>query len=370
MRFILIVLAVLLLFSFQQDQNQEHHSDSFFDKLQSGITEIKKTIDFDKIKEDIDQVVIDVTEKIEGNKVKENQTVNPDKIILEVPNKQTFSVANIEIGTAKQQVENKYGKAQRISLNEYNTNWYTYHEDYHNFFLVAYNKKDKVVGLFTNQNLVSSTNEVRIGSPKKEVLEKMGTPLSYIQKGFIRYKLPDDREYDLFYKDKNYITIFYDKHENNTVSAIQIISETLENEKTEIYANASTELMEGLELQLFDLTNAERVKHGLSTLSWDQHVQITARNHSDDMAKNAYFSHTNLDGQDPFQRMKEDNISFILAGENLAYGQFSSIFAHEGLLNSSGHRKNILEQDYEYLGIGVAFNDKAEPFYTQNFYAK
>ncbi|EKN67647.1 SCP-like extracellular [Neobacillus bataviensis LMG 21833] len=35
--------------------------------------------------------------------------------------------------------------------------------------------------------------------------------------------------------------------------------------------------------------------------------------------------------------MKEDHIIFYLAGENLAYGQLSSIFAHEGLMNSLGH---------------------------------
>lgn len=88
------------------------------------------------------------------------------------------------------------------------------------------------------------------------------------------------------------------------------------------------------------------------------------------MAVNQYFNHTNLEGQSPFDRMKEDDFSFHLAGENLAYGQYSSIFAHEGLMNSLGHRENILRKDYEYLGVGVAFNDKSQPYYTQNFYAK
>jgi uncharacterized protein YkwD len=67
--------------------------------------------------------------------------------------------------------------------------------------------------------------------------------------------------------------------------------------------------------------------------------------------------------------MKEDAVAFHTAGENLAYGQLSSIFAHEGLMNSLGHRENILRQDYEYLGVGVAFNDKSQPYYTQNYYA-
>jgi uncharacterized protein YkwD len=67
--------------------------------------------------------------------------------------------------------------------------------------------------------------------------------------------------------------------------------------------------------------------------------------------------------------MKDDDVRFHLAGENLAYGQFSSIFAHEGLMNSLGHRKNILREEYEYLGVGVAFNNESQPYYTQNFFA-
>ncbi|MDA6131258.1 CAP domain-containing protein, partial [Escherichia coli] len=69
-------------------------------------------------------------------------------------------------------------------------------------------------------------------------------------------------------------------------------------------------------------------------------------------------------------RMQADEVSFMVAGENLASGQFSSIFAHEGLMNSLGHRKNILRADYEFLGVGVAFNSKSQPYYTENFYAK
>ncbi|MEH7383070.1 CAP domain-containing protein [Bacillus sp. JJ1533] len=88
------------------------------------------------------------------------------------------------------------------------------------------------------------------------------------------------------------------------------------------------------------------------------------------MAENNYFSHTNLQGLSPFDRMLEDEILFSIAGENLAYGQFSSIFAHEGLMNSMGHRENILKKEYKYLGVGVAFNTESHPYYTENFYTK
>ncbi|MDT4089421.1 CAP domain-containing protein, partial [Staphylococcus aureus] len=118
-------------------------------------------------------------------------------------------------------------------------------------------------------------------------------------------------------------------------------------------------------LQNFDLVNAERKQHQLSTLKYSKQNSETARKHSKDMAKNHYFDHTNLKGQSPFDRLKKDGITFNSAGENLAYGQVSSIYAHQGLMNSIGHRKNILNDTFKILGVGVDFNDEKQPFWTE-----
>ena len=72
-------------------------------------------------------------------------------------------------------------------------------------------------------------------------------------------------------------------------------------------------------------------------------------------------------GESPFDRLKDDDIDFNAAGENLAYGQQNSIFAHEGLMNSLGHRKNILNTNFSTLGVGVDFNDKRQPYWTENY---
>ncbi|WP_265181854.1 CAP domain-containing protein [Geomicrobium sp. JCM 19055] len=110
------------------------------------------------------------------------------------------------------------------------------------------------------------------------------------------------------------------------------------------------------------------MQHGLSVLTWSEDVRVTARDHSEDMAQNEYFDHNNQAGQTPFDRMEEDNISFTRAGENLAYGQASSIFAHEGLMNSLGHRENIVASQFERLGVGVAINEENQPYFTEKFY--
>jgi uncharacterized protein YkwD len=292
-----------------------------------------------------------------------------DKVKLETPN-QLFSVKNIELGQQREEIENHLGKPDRETLNDYDTNWATYHSNYQHFLMVLYDKNNKAAGLYTNQDLIASTTGIKFGSSKADVRLNLGNPLTKIQKGMIFYQLQEKSDFDVFLNDNVYITIFYDKHKNDTVTSIQLIHKEIEQKKADIYPTVSAELKEGFEYQLFDLTNASRVNHQLPILTWDEHVRGTARKHSSDMAQNQYFSHTNLDGESPFDRLDKDQVSFHMAGENLAYGQFSSIFAHEGLMNSIGHRKNILQKDYEYLGIGVAFNQASQPYFTQNFFAK
>lgn len=363
MRNILILLAVIILVSYAV--NDSHGEDSFLGRLQSGIGILMEEIDSGEFTEKIHDLFLS-----RENRSQKSTDENAGQMTLEPPEEHLFSVANIELGMTKNEVEALYGAPQRITRNEYNTDWHIYHQYYQNFFLVSYQEDGRVSALFTNQDLIASENGIRYGTPKETVLAAMGEPLTAIQKGFVQYKLPEDREFDIFYQYGNYITVFYDQLENETVTAILIVSDKLEKEKPGIYQNADETLREGFEYTLFDLTNAERVKHGLNPLKWDDNVRSTAREHSEDMAQNGFFSHTNLRGQSPFDRMKEDRILFTFAGENLAYGQFSSIYAHEGLFNSPGHRKNILEKRYVYAGVGVAFNKNHEPFFTQKFYAR
>lgn len=319
----------------------------------------------EQLEKGMDQALQDVKSILKnGEEISQNKVEKP---ALSEPDSHSFSVHNIEIGDTREQVENLVGSPKRSTVNEYGINWNAYHNNYQNFFMVAYNKENKVAGLYTNQDLISSKQGVSLGTPMEDIIGQFGEPLTAIQKNWVSYQINNNGEFYLYKLDQSYITFFFDKHEGNTITAIQIISEELENQKAGYYADGSQALREGFEYQLFDLTNAARVEHGLHPLTWDEHVRITAREHSADMAIHQYFDHTNLEGQSPFDRMKEDQIYFRVAGENLAAGQLSSIFAHEGLMNSLGHRENILKADFETLGIGVAFDIDKKPFYTQNF---
>ncbi|MDZ5470760.1 CAP domain-containing protein (plasmid) [Bacillus sp. 31A1R] len=376
----LFLFAIILLISYSSWS--AYGKPSSYSEIKTALITIKDDLDSLKKNENItdffqslDMRMISLVQQLETktDKLSKDQPeilFSVEKPKLKAPDKQAFSIYNIELGDLRRDVEKQIGKPKRESFNEYGVKWYAYHENYQNFMMVAYNKKGKVAALYTNNDLVTSTKGISLGTEKDKVLNILGEPLSKIQKGLIYYQFQQNRDYDMFRLVGSYVTVFYDKHEDNTVTAIQIVDEHLEANKREFYTKASTKLKEGFEFQLFDLTNATRVKHQLGILNWDEHVKMTARRHSNDMAENNYFDHKNLKGQSPFDRMTEDNIIFTLAGENLATGQFSSIFAHEGLMNSLGHRKNILKPGFENLGVGVAFNSKSQPYYTQKYFTK
>lgn len=306
-----------------------------------------------------------------SSKSSEVEQMIPDKVArpkLGTPDHSAMSVHNIELGATEEQVKAELGEPKNYSLNEYGTEWFTYHEDYQNFVMISFDEKSKVNAIYTNDDLISSKAGIQYGTPKADVRKAYGEPLKEIRKGLSIYVLQENEGMDLFKTGDVYMYVFYDLHQNDTVTAIQLITTTLEQRKSGMYAGGDVSLRNGFEQQLFDLTNAARVRHGRSILQWNERISETARKHSRDMANNDYFSHENLQGLSPFDRMKEDRIKFRRAGENLAYGQSSSIFAHEGLMNSKGHRENILIKDYSHLGIGVAFNEESQPYYTENFF--
>lgn len=366
-----LVLLIGVLWHFYGDAFQESGYQGTYEKMKHDVEEIMDSpriaLTLDTLKQEFELL----WNKFSSNKENTSPTEpTPEAPKLMQPTEQTFSIHNIEIGDMRSDVENQVGKPSRSTLNEYGVEWATYHEKYHNFLMVAYDSSDQVAGLYTNQDLLASKVGITFDSTRKDVLSTLDDPIKAIRKGRILYQVQETDEYNTFLIDNNYVTIFYDLHENNTVTAIQIISADLEKQKAAYFGEATSALQQGLEYQLFDLTNAERVKHGLSVLSWEEPLRKTAHDHSADMAKNNYFSHENLEGKSPFDRMADDAISFRGAGENLATGQPSSIFAHEGLMNSLGHRENILKAGYDSLAVGVAFNEENQPFYTENFLRK
>ena len=130
-------------------------------------------------------------------------------------------------------------------------------------------KNQTVNAIYTNDDLIASSVDIKYGSPKSLVRETFGEPIKELRKGLNIYILQESEGFDLFEIDGTYTYVFYDLHKNDTVTAIQLVAKTLEQQKTGIYAGGDSSLRYGFEQQLFDLTNAARVRHGLNALIWD-----------------------------------------------------------------------------------------------------
>lgn len=106
------------------------------------------------------------------------------------------------------------------------------------------------------------------------------------------------------------------------------------------------------EKQMLQAINVARRERGLDPLSWCKRCAEVARAHSEDMYRGGYFSHEDLDGDDPFDRMVAAEIPYAAAGENLALAPTVDE-AHAGLMRSPEHRANILRQGFHQVGIGI-----------------
>jgi uncharacterized protein YkwD len=118
------------------------------------------------------------------------------------------------------------------------------------------------------------------------------------------------------------------------------------------YKVASPRPRPDLEAQMLELVNRERIAAGLRPLAPDPELTQVARRHSADMFARGYFAHVTPEGRDPFDRMREAGVRLLAAGENLALAPTLQI-AHTGLMNSPGHRANILNPRFGRVGIGI-----------------
>lgn len=132
------------------------------------------------------------------------------------------------------------------------------------------------------------------------------------------------------------------------------------------YRPGTLSVDEEAEKEMLELINAERIKVGIKPLVVDQTLVKVARMHSTDMWERKYFSHEDPDNKTPFNRLEDGEVEFRRAGENLALARDVKR-AHEGLMDSEGHRKNILDSNFGRVGIGVIDGGIYGKMFTQNF---
>ncbi|MGI6778218.1 MAG: CAP domain-containing protein [Acetivibrionales bacterium] len=132
-------------------------------------------------------------------------------------------------------------------------------------------------------------------------------------------------------------------------------------------ANSNT--LTDLEQEMLSLVNEARSQNGATPLEIDMELTNVARIKSQDMIDKNYFSHNSPTYGSPFDMMKSFGINYVHAGENIAGNQTVQA-AHNALMNSPGHRKNILSGDYTHIGIGIKRGSSYGNIFTQMFISK
>ena len=274
----------------------------------------------------------------------------------------------VPLGMTYDEVLSRFGDPMDVLVSEYGFSWNIFHENFQNYIQIGI-AGHRVVGLYTNSPRFSFRG-ISVGCTRTDVNMILETPITSIVKGNTRYRMDNMNKeqinMELFCEDGMYITVFYDVFKNNSVTAIHIIEYETEQAYDRLYGAASPELQESFELQNFYVTNALRVREGLSALYYHHDAESVARLHSAEMAENIYFSHSDLSDGTVADRLKQGGIRYRTAGENIAMGAQNSLYMHELLMNSEGHRKNILA-DFKEVGMGVAFSAEDVPYLTQNF---
>ena len=113
---------------------------------------------------------------------------------------------------------------------------------------------------------------------------------------------------------------------------------------------------------LLDAMNQARVDAGLPALEWDASLEHVAYARAANLVENGYFDHYAPDGESAFSELAARGIRYRLAGENLARNNYleakTVAAAFEGLMNSPGHRANILEERFSSVGVACVRDGK------------
>jgi uncharacterized protein YkwD len=152
---------------------------------------------------------------------------------------------------------------------------------------------------------------------------------------------------------------------NDTLSFLTI--EPLSNESVNLnFKTKAISIDKNAESLMLELVNNERTSRGIGALSLSEVLTNVGTAHCEDMFARGYFSHNTPEGLTPFDRMAESNITFNFAGENLALAP-SVDLAMKGLMQSPGHRENILSKNFHKVGIGVVSGGIYGEMFCQEF---
>ena len=108
------------------------------------------------------------------------------------------------------------------------------------------------------------------------------------------------------------------------------------------------------EEEIIHLCNEARASYGISPLAFDWEAARVARHKTEDMMKNNYFGHDSPTFGNFFDMLKNFNILYKDAGENIAVGLSCPRAVVDAWMAQPGHRANILSEAFTHAGVGYS----------------
>ncbi len=302
-------------------------------------------------------------------------TSTSSKSIIEQPSAKAVSHM---LGKSMDELMSVYGEPDRIDPSAYDYQWWIYGQDLDSY--VQFGILDsKVVTIFAAGDKLD-VSPFRIGQKYDEVYAQV--PFSYeialeANKSSYQFELSETEfnEQPLVPLENGWAQLYFDKFTKELSGIRYLDNETIIKQRPYqlIYTGEllnpkplSREEIAEIERadaeQILTFTNIMRIRHNLRALTWNEETAQVAYLHSKDMKEENYFDHRSPKFGTLGDRLKRGNVSFQLAGENIAMNYVDAAAAVQGWMNSEGHRKNILNKDFTELGVGVF-----EKYYTQNF---
>lgn len=113
-----------------------------------------------------------------------------------------------------------------------------------------------------------------------------------------------------------------------------------------------------------ELVNEARAEEGLPALTLDPDLVAIAEIRAKDLCE--YFSHNRPDGSDGTDLIDDQGCDYFFTGENISWGTSTSINIQDWL-NSSGHRKAIMGEKFQYYGAAIIRSETGKTYAVQVF---
>ena len=292
----------------------------------------------------------------------------------------------LTIGSSADTTRQNLGEPSRKDPSAYGYTWWIYNNNYEDYIQVGI--KDNMVASLYSNSAQWEYQGIKVGSSRDSVRNTLAfeqEPQFKYDEATFTLRQPDAGEKDLFILGPDTaLQVYYDTQKNNTVTAVRFSNLSFiiqgggfdmrwsfppgnppDREAPQLTRQEQEAVDRANDRQLFDLVNAIRARKGLHTLQWHPEIAQVAHSHSVDMVQHNFFAHESPNTGDVGDRVRAAGIPFTRLRENIAHGQADAINAHEGLMNSPGHREAILHQEVNALGTGTYYNHYTQKFIKQ-----